>query len=212
MPEFLDSLTSWPGLVATVMLLVCCLYWLVVMVSGLGFDLLDVDLDVDADLEVESVLSFGMVVLRWLNIGNVPIMIWLTLYSLSFWVICVAVDWGPLYENLWLLGGTIVGGLAASTLLAKLMTQPLKGKFDPKEPTSTEDLIGQISIIKTPEATQTSGQAEVRSDAAPLLLNVRTVQGVLAKGDEARIVDYDDQVQAYLVEKVGSKAVDQSVV
>ena len=63
--------------------------------------------------------------------------------------------------------------------------------------------VGRECVIATGSATETSGQARVSSeDGAPLLLNIHTEEGTLAKGDRAVIVDFDPEKHIYLVAKV----------
>jgi hypothetical protein len=49
--------------------------------------------------------------------------------------------------------------------------------------------------------TQAFGQAQVATEAAPLILNVRVKQTPLAKGEPAVIVDFDPEKNVYFIEK-----------
>jgi hypothetical protein len=90
-------------------------------------------------------------------------------------------------------------------LPTKLLTQPLRGKFEPIEPDDAEALIDRVGTVTTAEVTPRGGQARFASEASPLLLNVRTVQTVLAKGEQVRIVDYDPDATLYTVERLSQK-------
>jgi hypothetical protein len=92
--------------------------------------------------------------------------------------------------------------LALAVLLTKLLTQPLRGRFEGKEALAAAEMIGQCCRITTSEVTEKFGQAEYKSEGAPLLIHVRTrVPTSLTKGDVAMLVDYDTETHVYFVEK-----------
>jgi hypothetical protein len=192
---------------ATVLLFVVSLYWFVAVVSGLGFDLLDFDLDFDTDFDTdttfESMLSVGAVTLRFLNIGQLPINIWLSVYAIAFWMISML--WQEEAATSMAIATVIIRNGAVALLPTKLLTQPLRGKFEPIEPDDVEALIDRVGIVTTAEVTPRGGQARFASEASPLLLNVRTAQTVLAKGEQVRIVDYDPGTTLYTVERLSQK-------
>jgi len=207
--EVLETAISTPVLPATVLLLVVILYWVVAVVGGLGFDALDFGLDVDADISpdsaLESAMSIGAVTLKFLNIGNLPINIWFSVFAIAFWMI--AMLWPrPIGDLSLLMIITIVARNAVLALIpTKLLTQPLRGKFDPVEPDQAEDLLGNVGVVTTAEVTPKGGQAQFTANAAPLLLNVCSAQTVLAKGEDVRIVSHDSEKNVYTVERISSK-------
>ena len=73
--------------------------------------------------------------------------------------------------------------------------------FSPLNPNRPRDLIGTNCVITTSEVTETFGHAQHEAQGAPLLLNVRTTAGPLAKGDLAVIVAFDPHQRVYFVEK-----------
>lgn len=85
-----------------------------------------------------------------------------------------------------------------AVLVTKVVTNPLRGKFSVKEPNTLEELLGRECTI-TVDTTEKHGQANVPSDGAPLLLNVRTHEGTLTKGTTVRIVDFDQETHLYYV-------------
>ena len=76
MTELIHVCTSWPTLVVTTLLGLVVLYWLCVILGALDFDLFDFDVDLDG--QPDSFLDWGMVGLKWFNLGEVPLMVWLT--------------------------------------------------------------------------------------------------------------------------------------
>ena len=221
MTEFLDMCVAGTNIAPTILLGVVLVYWLLVITGGLGLDFLDLDLDVDADIDVDadmdvgdmpgdasSILGTGVVVLRFLNIGRVPLMFWVSAFTLSLWALTMFLD-KP--ENHATLGHDLLILLRNGVLAmgcAKLITQPLQGKFDPVEAPSVRELIGQTCTVVTPTVTSETGQVRYATEAAPLLLNARTKGEPLAKGDLAVIVEIDMSKAIYFVEK--SEHEDQS--
>ena len=218
MAELLEACFSGVNVVPTSLLGLTMVYWLFVLTGAIGLDVfdfdldldidadVDVDVDIDADLDVPSgqigsMMSLGVVVLRFLNVGSVPVMLWFSIFSLALWTFTMILDDPAYHENTAQDLLVLVRNGFFALITAKALTQPLRGKFDPVEPTKPQDLIGRTCAITTTEVTETFGQARHEMDAAPLLLNVRSTDTSLTKGDLAVIVGFDSGQQTYSVEK-----------
>ena len=203
--EFLQVCFTGACLPASLVLLLAMLYWLLAILSGLGSELFDFDLDSDNEPDLESSLSVGLVVLRFLNIGRVPLAVWGSAFAVAYWLVTLLFDRlsddPELRTGLFFAAQYTLRNLALSVLLTKVVTQPLRDKFEPVEPNRAEDLIGRRCQITTSEVTQSFGQAQVPTDAAPLLLNVRAKDTPLAKGEAAEIVGFDPEKNVYFIEK-----------
>ena len=92
-----------------------------------------------------------------------------------------------------------VADVVLSLGLAKLATQPLNDKFDTKPPNPAKEIVGKTCEIATLEVTPNSGQAKLATEGAPLLLNVRTRDGTLTKGEQAKIVEHVPEQNIYIV-------------
>jgi hypothetical protein len=204
MMDFIESCFIGPNFPASVMMVLILIYGLMVAIGGLDIDLFDVDLDVDVDMD-GAVTSVGFIALKFLNIGNVPIMIWASAFGLSWWTASMLLweffDQARYHEDFWhtamLIGRNVVVGIAA----AKFATQPMVKFFDHTDNYKPEDLIGQECEVTTYEVTADAGQAKFATDAAPLLIDVRSEDAPLAKGDRARIVEFDPDEQLYFITK-----------
>ena len=219
MQPFIESCFQMPVLPATLLLLFVTVYWLLAIVGILGIDLFDFDLDLDtdvsfdADLDLEvdadsfldATVGLGLSWLTFLNLGKLPLTVWLTAYSVIFWVICRA--WpADLAGGSMLYGILIVIGSGMIALLpTKLVTQPFRGMFAIVQPEQVRDIIGREGEVVTSEISQKMGQVRVSAEAAPLLLNARSVQGFIGKGEIVRIVKHSPEDDLYLVERVGKK-------
>jgi hypothetical protein len=219
MTELLEACFAGANVGPTVLLGLVLGYWLLVLVGALGLDLFDVDLDIDADVggdidldgdvvgdlggtsALGSFLSFGAVALRFMNIGRVPLMVWLSVFALALWLLTMALDkpenHAALAHDLLIL---LRNGVIA-VACAKIVTQPLRGRFDVVEAPTVRDLVGRQCTVVTPTLNEQSGQIRCATEAAPLLLNARTKGEPLAKGDRAVIVDIDLPQGIYFVEK-----------
>ena len=217
--DFLLICFSGANLPASVLLVAMILYCLVAIVVGLDFDLgidVDVDLDIDADADfdidadpsVGSTLGLGFVVLRFFNIGRVPLMMWGAMFAVCYWMISMAfdrlVDDRECREQLLYAVQYGIRNLALAVVATKIFTHPLRDRFAAKEPNRVVDLMGQECVIKTTEVSDSFGQAEYTTEASPLLLNVRAKEAPLSKGDVAVIVGFDKEKSVYFVRKADS--------
>lgn len=209
MNELIDATFSPTVMPATILLLLVALYWFVAVVGGLGLDLLDFDFDFDADFDADTtfdtVMSAGAITLRFLNIGQLPINIWISVFAVGFWTISMLWRSAEPSTEVVTVISEVLRNAAVAIVPTKLLTQPLRGKFEPIEPDQAEDLIGNVGIVTTAEVSPRGGQARFTSQASPLLLNVRTDEAVIAKGAEVQIVDYDPDTHIYIIETTSQK-------
>jgi hypothetical protein len=141
---------------------------------------------------------------RWLNLSTVPFLLWLGVFSLTWWA--GSLLWWLSLDN-WLFpqsGGIVTSLLVARNLacalpITKLITQPMQGWFKDSGHIESKTLIGAEAEICSYDATPTNGQAKYRTGSAPLLLNVRTDGTHLIKGTRVWITHYDPRTRIYLV-------------
>ena len=207
MEQFIESCFSWPSWPASVLLLCVCVYWVLMIVGAVDLDFLDIDVDLDLDMDVDadpSILEFGFVPLKFLNIGSVPTMVWGSIFALVCWT--VSRLWNsplphPSFE--WTSDPlAIIRDFGVAAMLTKVITQPLRGRFDPVEPNKAEDLVGQTCIVTTSEVTEAFGEAEFATEGAPLRLKVRNGKGDISKGDTVLITYFRSETNEYVVERM----------
>lgn len=206
MSVFFEALVAHPVLPATI-LLVCLILWgLTTIVVGLDIDLnshVGGWFDSLEHLVWEGLASFAVVPMRWLNMRDVPIIIWLSIWSLMWWTVSIGL-WMSFDRNFWpnpswwLSSLLIVRNLAITLPFTKLGTQPMRGLIN-TAPLQSKSLIGSEAEISSYEATPESGQAKFKTDASPLLLNVRTDGPHLTKGTRVWITHYDAGRRIYYV-------------
>ncbi|MEZ6148453.1 MAG: hypothetical protein R3B91_24090 [Planctomycetaceae bacterium] len=205
--------------------LVCCVmaYWAMVILGAVDLDTFDFHFDLHSDVHLPDVhgpdvhspdvhldggqhspLSVGMMGLKFFNLGEVPLMVWLTFFAICTWALTMLFDRG--LSNVETVEGVTAlarnGGI--SLFLAKFMTQPLKGFFVTPEINKSEDLLGQTCIVTTSEVTTRHGQASYATDASPLVINVRTEdeQYIPHKGETVRIVDFEPERNTFIIQRV----------
>ncbi|WP_198978365.1 hypothetical protein [Hymenobacter sp. BT523] len=61
-------------------------------------------------------------------------------------------------------------------------------------------VIGKVCTVLLPATSSHLGQASVRIDGAPLMLNVRSTGTPLTKGDTGLVIDFDATRRCYVVE------------
>lgn len=206
MNEFLQFCFSWPTVIPSVLMSVVLAYWLLMILGAFDLEFLDFDLDVDADPGADvTVVDWGMLGLKWLNIGDVPLMFWLTAFAFPAWISATFFNRGLVDPNTMEIARALARDTFIGLFAAKLLTQPIKGKLKHVEPNPAAGLIGEIVTITSSEVTTEFGQAQYHTgNGAPLNLNVRTLEGVVAKAESARIVDYSPESHLYFVQSVGS--------
>ena len=199
-PEYLftDEMTFASGAVMFVIA-----YWVISVLTGLGLDALDFDLDFDTDTDVggfDGFLGIGLVPLRWLNLGSIPFMVWITFLSESFLAASVAVDqWKELSAEA--TNGdipirvllTLVAGLA----ITKIITQPMRNWFkeDFFEPSEMIGASGTTRITTGPNR----GKVFIERQAGDLFSEARTAGESIPNGTRVTVVGYDSDQKMYIV-------------
>lgn len=196
----------------SIVVLGLALYWVLV-----AFGIFDLDgegdsvslADVDADVEGGGGAPAGPwgAFLHFLNFGEVPFMIVVSVFALSMWV-CSMIANQFFNDGSILLGLLyLVPGFLLTVFVTRFVTLPFRKVFRllNRGAPGEKSLVGRTCVIRTSEATPEYGQAEVASEGAPLLLQVRTREGVsLPKGTAALIIGQDESSGAFTVIQVTS--------
>ena len=187
-------------------------YWLISILTGLGLDALDFDLDFDADTDVggfDGFLGIGLVPLRWLNLGSVPFMVWMTFLSVSFLAASMAVgQWKPLIAEATAGDITIrvLLNLVAGLAITKIITQPMRNWFkeDFFEPSEMVGASGTTRITTDP----TRGKVFIARQEGDLISEARTAGESIPNGTRVTVVGYDSDQKIYIVAESPSKGED----
>lgn len=174
----------------------------------------EVDVDAASDLDMGHHASdlmggAGVMTLRWLNLGKIPIILWAGTFTLLFWSVSWLLwnhfDFSRYQPTLLTSIGLSARNFVIAVGLTKLATGPLTKIFAPEPQYNAATIMGQECVVWTPQATEKFGQARFKTDAAPLLLNIRTDGCLLKKGDRARIIGFDPHTRIYIVSQADSE-------
>lgn len=205
MLDFLELCFTGPNVVVSGLVLFVLAFWLIAMIGGFGLDTLDLDVDMDIDVDgVDSILGVGMVPLRWLNVGAVPLMLWLTIFGLLWWGISLGFyvwyDEGQGWiDNRWDCAQALGRNLAIALIPTKLLTQPLVGVFTDDSTNTPEELVGRVGIAKL-ETTPDQGQISLTLGGVGLVLDIRTTGDQIDAGTRVVIRSYDPARRVFIVE------------
>ncbi len=202
--QLFEPLLTMPVLPATVLLALVVVWSLFSIVGGtlLHGHHVHVEGDLHGDTP-DFFTSMGSVALRWLNLSEMPVMIWLSIFALLWWSVSViglmAFDL-PIFgkPGPWLSILCLIRNILIALGLTKLVTRPFRGWYL-SESIVSQSLVGQECEICSLEATSQYGQVRFKTDGAPLLLNVRTDGPDLPKGTRVWITHYDAARRAYIV-------------
>lgn len=215
--ESLSFFVAGPVLPATLLLGLLIAWSVLAMLGAVDLEMPGSDLDADLDLDVDASGASGsagdgvaLLMFRWLNLHNIPLIIWAGVFSICWWgvsaTLWLAVDSRFFDEAGWLWSTALVlRNVAISLPLTKLITQPMRGWFQ-SEQLSATSIIGSECQISSLEASPEFGQVRLKTDGAPLLLNVRTDGPHLAQGAAVWITHYDAKRRLYIVSPTGTES------
>ena len=205
--EVLNAAIQPVNLFPTFLLVLILVYWLTVIVGLSDVSTLDFDFEVDTpevDAEVHgSSMAWLNSVLGFFNLGKVPFMIFLSFLALPFWVFSVLAN-HYLHNNSVLVAMFLMlAAFVASLFVAKFLTAPFVKVFAAldNDTSEGEKVIGRVCTVMLPVRSGNTGQAQLQTNGAPVLLNVRTPDGKqLEKGKTALVLQYNEKDRYYLVE------------
>ena len=204
------SLNPWV-LPFTILLAVCCLYWLLALLGTIDMDSVDFAFDSDIDADVGNSGGLFTSFLKLVNATDVPFMLVFSVVILCKWLINIAaiLYWNP--EGIvWLGLTTWVVGFIVSCLLAAVLTKPLVPVFKAFKAgeDNEEPILGQPATVVTANLTEKFGQVRVlRQSGAAALVNCRLASGQveLKKGDDVTIITKDEKDGVYICKQISNK-------
>ncbi len=212
MMELITFAFSPINIVFTVLVILTMLYWLSVILGVFDVEMLDFDLPDEAldagDMDVDS---GGMLrpVLQFFYIGEVPVMLLLSIIFLSMWIISMLGNYYLNPASSFLIATPIyAGGFAASVFISRILGKPLKKMYAlfNTDSNAPRQVVGRICTVVTTSVGKNMGQAEVSTKGAPILLNVVSDSDhIFRKGDEAVITDKDEVKGIYRISPVNIK-------
>lgn len=210
MSAFLETISSYPTSIYTVLLGVVLVYWLIVLLGLIDIDVFDgdldpVELDLEADVDGASLTGVAAFLLSF-GLTGVPLSVVVSIVALSAWFICGLVaqyllPWVPT-EILRIVAGTVllVAAFFVALPVAARVIRPLKKIFVTHQARHNADILGSRCRITTLSVSEDFGQAFVETGGAGLTVQVRATQpNALTKNSVTTIIDYSPETGTYRV-------------
>ncbi len=170
--ELLKNAVTGVNIIPTALLGVVLLYWIIVIIGAFDFDFLDVDIDIGAD---NSGPFYA--ILAFLNVGELPFMLIISIFILNFWVISMLIYYLPFVAVGGLLNGILlIPAMIISIFLTKYETIPLKGifKYSNMQDNKDKQVLEQLCILMCDVKDGRLGQAKIKRDGASIIINVKS--------------------------------------
>ena len=201
--DFVDHIFSAPLIVSTGLMLFVIAYWVISVLTGLGLDAIDFDLDFDTDADVGGVDGFmgiGLLPLRWLNIGTIPLMLWFSIFAVAFFFSSLGVEnYQPLSEeaSTGVIAFRVVWVMGVGALATKFITQPMREWF--KEHVFDHyQFVGKQATTRITTHT-TRGKIFIERKEGDLISEARTAGEEIPNGTRVTVVSYDEAQKVYMV-------------
>lgn len=202
--EALFEATTWGGnIIPTILLVFVLVYWLTVLIGFADLDAFDIDLDMETDVNSDASVGWFNHVLYFFNLGQVPLMLFLSFLALPMWLLAIAATDYLGLESVTLSFVLVLPNFVLSLFIAKLLTQPFVTLFDRLEASAEDNIqiVGKVCTIVINASEDRLGQARLEERGSVLMLNVRTRKGtVLTKGQTGLIIDYLPEKSYYIIE------------
>ncbi|GMV28509.1 MAG: hypothetical protein AMXMBFR59_06340 [Rhodanobacteraceae bacterium] len=200
--SFLHLLTSYPGLLPSIVVGVLLVFWLLTIaglldMDSFGPDWLGGNEDADVSGLPEALLALGLDRLPFSIVVSGVAFYWWLLTMLAAGLLLSLVPL-PLWAS-----GTLVlaAALVAAVLLASVSLRPLKPLFVVNENVTRESAIGRRCRILTLSVEDNFGQAEVEMGGGTrLTLQVYAAEpNRLVRDSQAVVLEFDPRRRRYLV-------------
>lgn len=219
---FINNITQFPTLIFTGLMIFVSLYWVVSLLGLVGMDSVDVDVpDMTGDGDfgghyghhghdghhVEA--GFIASLLMRFGLQGVPILVILTLFSLSGWLISyLLMDGVALLTGKTGLSAILHYGLALVVLLltiwlslevTSLVVKPIRKLIKAPPERTANTMLGKVATVRTLTVDAKHGEAVIEEHGATLILKVRAFEQSFAMGDKVVLMEYFPMDNSYRV-------------
>ncbi|MCI5056340.1 MAG: DUF1449 family protein [Flavobacteriales bacterium] len=218
MKELIDISFSLANIIPTALLLFVVLYWVIVIFGAIDMDFIDIDLDLEAEIDLdaefdsnvdagdidgEADISWINNILRFFNLGKIPLMVFMSFVALPLWLMVVNANY--VLGNTTLLIGIaiLIPSFIVCLFIAKVLTMPFIKVFAAlNKGTEEKEILGRICEVTLPASFEMKGQAEIDADGSHILIYIKAMKPEmeLKAGQTALVIEKDNQEECYLVE------------
>ncbi len=208
MNPFYQTVTSFPTVIYSALLIFCVFYWAIAMLGMVDIDFIDLDLDGDIDVGEGADAQHALAgLLLKLGLYGVPLTIILTILSLVGWFICYYASFylSTILNSSFIIkyaGGAAIFVIATyiSALITGQMIKPIRIFFAKLDVDEIKHVLGQKVIVRSAVVTKEKGEALMNDGGAGILLNIRsTGNDTFKKGDEVVLIEKIDERNIYRV-------------
>lgn len=191
------------NIIPTILVVFVLVYWLTVVLGFADLDAFDIDIDIESDVNTDVSVGWFNHVLYFFNLGQVPLMLFLSFLALPMWLIAIATTDLLGLDSVIMSFVLLLPNFVLSLFIAKLLTQPFVTLFDRLERDAEENIqiIGKVCTVVLNTTDDKMGQARLEERGSVLMLNVLTREGtVLQKGQTGLVIDYIPEKSYYIIE------------
>jgi uncharacterized protein YbjQ (UPF0145 family) len=236
MKQLLDLAFTPANLLPTIFLLFTILYWVVFILGMLDLSFLDFEMDKNLSLDKEIGIgkeigpggqevdaagkefepggkSFGLKILHFFNLGEIPFMLFFSVFSVFFWSFSILGNHYLHGGSFVMVLGTLVGGGVASALLTKVITQPLRKIFgEMGKGEEVVDLRGHICVLELSVEGSRLGQADVVVRNKHMLITVKSDDGTkIERGRRCVIIEKSENGEYHTVQVLEIDKEDETI-
>lgn len=215
--EYIKYAFTGVNILSSSLILIIIFYWIMTIIGFFSVDSfnidfgVDVDLDIDVDVDLDANIDTGnaelndvsifVKFLNFSNIGVIPFMTYLSIFSLVLWTLSMLTYYTKIYPN------SLVGFLIffisfiLSIFITKLITTPLVPLFKKVEMKEDISVLGNLCTLKSDIDETIIGIAELDIKDVEIIINVKSLNGSIKKGEKAIIVSKDEEKNVYSIEK-----------
>lgn len=208
MDVFLSTISSFPTVIFTVLLIVVLAYCLFTILSGLDIDVTDVDVDLDVDSHTTSSFSGITAFLSAFGLTGIPFSFVIGLLALCTWAICYVlsqcIGWVPGFWVQLLVGIVVmVVSVALGLWLTGVILRPLRPRLMEHKARSNQSLVGLVCEVRSLKVSPTFGQGKVCQGSQEFIIHIRAAEpNQFTKGSKVVLASYQKQDHLYWVEDV----------
>ncbi|BDU50368.1 hypothetical protein [Haliovirga abyssi] len=199
------------NILPSIFLLIIIFYWLMTILGFFSIDSgLDINTDANSDLELNSELegdinlgnlSIASKIFEFSNMGAMPFMVYSTFYVIVLWTLSMLTYYIKISQNIFISLIIFIINFILTFFLTKIITLPLVKFFKSFNIDEKNKIIGSICTLKSTIEGEHIGLAEVENDKYPIVINVKSPNKKIEKGEQAIVISEENNNNLYIVEK-----------
>lgn len=207
---FIDNLVTFPTIIFTGLVIFVVMYWLISLLGMADMDSFELDiadgLDAGDAISAEDMGFFSAVLFKF-GLYGVPVVIMLSIFSLTGWFISYMMTlFAAKYVSGIILTGIGVVTLMLTVWLSAWITgksiSPFRKISEKRPKKNFKSVVGKVGTVRSSIVNDAFGEAIVEDGGGGLILKVRSHDITFKQGDRVVLIDYlaDDNVYTVISE------------